>query len=152
LCSCANGAVTPKYDKQVQLRLGRFRKRPLRLICFATPYFGADNARALEFCEHLLLRIQIAASARGVDHKFVGQESYPGITADFERSFALLNHLPCDIFLASHGSFFHFVEKHERLLRGDANAFIDLNGYKAYLRESEQEFRNKLAQQKAAQK
>jgi len=96
--------------------------------------------------------VVFVGSQSALDYKFVGQESYPGITADFERSFALLNHLPCDIFLASHASFFHFVEKHERLLRGDANAFIDPNGYKAYLRESEQEFRNKLAQQKAAQK
>ena len=94
----------------------------------------------------------VVGSQSALDYKFVGQESYPGITADFERSFALLNHLPCDIFLASHGSFFHFVEKHERLLRGDANAFIDHDGYKEYLRESEQEFRDKLAQQKAAQK
>ena len=87
-----------------------------------------------------------------LDYKFVGQESYPGITSDFERSFALLNHLPCDIFLASHGSFFHFVKKHEGLLRGDANAFIDPDGYKTYLRESEHEFRNKVAQQKTTQK
>jgi metallo-beta-lactamase class B len=92
--------------------------------------------------------VVFVGSQSALDYKFVGQESYPGITADFERSFALLNHLPCDIFLASHGSFFHFVEKHERLLRGDANAFIDPNGYKAYLRESEQEFRNKLARQR----
>jgi metallo-beta-lactamase class B len=96
--------------------------------------------------------VVFVGSQSALDYKFVGQESYPGITADFESSFALLNHLPCDIFLASHGSFFHFVEKHERLVRGDANAFIDPNGYKAYLRESEQEFRNKLAQQKAAEK
>jgi metallo-beta-lactamase class B len=80
-----------------------------------------------------------------LDYKFVGQESYPGITSDFERSFALLNLLPCDIFLVSHGSFFHFVEKHERLLRGETNAFTDSDGYKNYVRESEQEFRNKLA-------
>jgi len=89
-------------------------------------------------------------SQSALDYKFVGQESYPGITHDFERSFALLNHLPCDIFLASHGSFFHFVEKHERFTRGDANAFIDPGGYKTYLRESEREFRAKFVQQKSA--
>jgi metallo-beta-lactamase class B len=87
-----------------------------------------------------------------LDYKFVGQESYPGITHDFEKSFALLNHLPCDIFLASHGSLFHFTEKHDRLIHGDANAFIDPNGYKIYLGHSEQDFRNKLDEQKAAQK
>jgi metallo-beta-lactamase class B len=92
--------------------------------------------------------VVFVGSQSALDYKFVGQESYPGITVDFERSFALLNHLSCDIFLASHSGFFHFVEKHERLLRGDANAFIDPNGYKAYLRESEQEFRDKLARQR----
>jgi metallo-beta-lactamase class B len=94
--------------------------------------------------------VVFVGSQSALDYKFVGHESYPGITADFERSFALLNRLPCDIFLASHGSFFHFVEKHERLMRGDANAFIDPDGYKTYLRESEREFRNKLAEQKSA--
>jgi metallo-beta-lactamase class B len=96
--------------------------------------------------------VVFVGSQSALDYKFVGQESYPGITNDFEKSFALLNHLPCDIFLASHGSFFHFVEKHERLLRGDANAFIDPDGYKIYLHNSEQDFRNKLAKQTAAQK
>jgi metallo-beta-lactamase class B len=96
--------------------------------------------------------VVFVGSQSALDYKFVGQESYPGITNDFEKSFALLNHLPCDIFLASHGSFFHFVEKHERLLRGDANAFTDPDGYKIYLHNSEQDFRNKLAEQTAAQK
>jgi len=43
------------------------------------------------------------------------------------------------------------VEKHERLLHGNANAFIDSDSYKTYLRESEREFRDKLAKQKTAQ-
>ena len=92
--------------------------------------------------------VVFVGSQSALDYKFVGQESYPGIKGDFEKSFVLLNHLPCDIFLASHGSFFHFVEKQERLLRGDADAFIDPDGYKRYLRESEQEFRDKLARQR----
>jgi metallo-beta-lactamase class B len=96
--------------------------------------------------------VVFVGSQSALDYKFVGQESYPGIMGDFERSFELLNRLPCDIFLASHGSFFHLVEKQERLLRGDADAFIDPDGYKTYLHESEQEFRNKLAQQKTAPK
>ena len=95
--------------------------------------------------------VVFVGSQSPLDYRFVGEESYPGITTDFERSFALLNDLPCDIFLAAHGSFFHFVEKHERMLHGDANAFIDPGGYKTYLRESEQEFRSKLEQQKTAQ-
>jgi metallo-beta-lactamase class B len=95
--------------------------------------------------------VVFVGSQSALDYKFVSQESYPGIKSDFERSFALLTHLSCDIFLASHGSFFHLMEKHERLLRGDANAFIDPESYKTYLRGSEREFRDKLARQKSAQ-
>ena len=39
------------------------------------------------------------------------------------------------------------MEKRARLLHGDANAFIDPDGYKSYLRESETEFRDKVAKQ-----
>ncbi|HXO94523.1 MAG TPA: subclass B3 metallo-beta-lactamase [Candidatus Acidoferrum sp.] len=101
--------------------------------------------------ENKVYAVVFVGSQSAIDYKFVGQESYAGITDDFERSFALLKHLPCDIFLASHGSFFHFVEKHERLLRGDSNAFIDPDGYKTYLHKSERDFRNKLGLQKSAQ-
>jgi metallo-beta-lactamase class B len=92
--------------------------------------------------------VVFVGSQSSLDYKFVDQESYPGIMADFEKSFATLNHLPCDIFLASHGSMFHFEEKHERALRGDATAFVDPHGYKQYLQESEKEFRDKVARQK----
>lgn len=86
-------------------------------------------------------------SQSSLDYKFVGEESYPGIRADFERSFAVLKRLPCDIFLGSHGSFFHFLEKREGLLRGDANAFVDPDGYKRYLNESEKDFQEKVVKQ-----
>jgi metallo-beta-lactamase class B len=86
-------------------------------------------------------------SQSSLDYKFVGQESYPGIATDFVKSFAVLKTLPCDIFLASHGWFFHFVDKHERLMRGDANAFVDPDGYNRYLSESEKDFRQKVDRQ-----
>ncbi|HVF70814.1 MAG TPA: subclass B3 metallo-beta-lactamase [Chthoniobacterales bacterium] len=92
--------------------------------------------------------VVFVGSQSSLDYQFVGQESYPGILADFEKSFATLNRLPCDIFLASHGNFFHLVEKHERLLRGETTAFVDPEGYKNYLRDSEKDFREKLARQK----
>jgi metallo-beta-lactamase class B len=95
--------------------------------------------------------VVLVGGQSSLDYKFVGQESYPGITNDFEKSFALLKRLPCDIFLGPHGSFFHLEEKHERLRHGETNAFIDPEGYKTYLRESEKDFREKVAQQKAAE-
>jgi metallo-beta-lactamase class B len=92
--------------------------------------------------------VVFVGSQSSLDYKFVGQESYPGIAADFAKSFAVLKNLPCDIFLASHGSFFHFVDKHKRFMRGDTNAFVDPDGYNRYLSESEKDFRQKLDQQR----
>ena len=92
--------------------------------------------------------VVFVGSQSSLDYKFIGQESYPGIAADFVKSFAALKNLPCDIFLASHGSFFHIVDKHERFMRGDTNAFVDPDGYTRYLSESEKDFRQKLDQQR----
>ena len=92
--------------------------------------------------------VVFVGSQSSLDYKFIGQESYPGILSDFEKSFATLHRLPCDIFLASHGNFFHLLEKHERVLRGESNVFVDPDGYRNYLRESEKDFRDKLAKQK----
>ena len=92
--------------------------------------------------------VVFVGSQSSLDYKFIGEESYPGILSDFEKSFATLNRLPCDIFLASHGNFFDLMEKHERVLRGESNVFVDPDGYRNYLRESEKDFRDKLAKQK----
>jgi metallo-beta-lactamase class B len=91
--------------------------------------------------------VVFVGSQSSLDYTFVGKESYPGIRADFERSFATLNALACDIFLGSHGNFSHLMEKHERLLRGDGRALVDPEGYKSYLRETEKDFRDKVAKQ-----
>jgi metallo-beta-lactamase class B len=92
--------------------------------------------------------VVFVGSQSSLDYKFVGQESYPGIAADFVKSFAVLKNLPCDIFLGSHGSFFHFADKHERFMIGDTSAFVDPDGYNRYLSESEKDFRQKVDRQK----
>lgn len=80
---------------------------------------------------------------------FGDDESYPGITADFERSFRTLRSLPADIFLGAHGSFFDMDQK--RRARADAqdgaNPFIDRQGYHRYIDTAEQHFREQLAEQ-----
>ena len=79
--------------------------------------------------------------------KFVPTESYPGIRADFERSFRTLRTLPADIFLGSHGSFFDLNRKRrERVTAADPVApFIDRAGYERYIDEAERRFRKELA-------
>jgi metallo-beta-lactamase class B len=46
-------------------------------------------------------------------YKLVDHEQYPTIVADYERTFRVLKSLRCDVFLASHGSFFFFAGKVE---------------------------------------
>jgi metallo-beta-lactamase class B len=79
--------------------------------------------------------------------KFGAHESYPGIRADFERSFRTLRSLPADIFLGSHGSFFDLRRKHRAQATASDSAapFIDHAGYMKYIDNAEQQFRHALA-------
>lgn len=95
--------------------------------------------------------VVFAGSPTALDYQLVGKESYPGIAADFEKTFAVLKKLPCDIFLSDHGTFFWFTEKRDRLARGEnLNPFIDPNGYKRFVTHFEKEFHDKLEAQKKA--
>jgi metallo-beta-lactamase class B len=71
---------------------------------------------------------------------------YPTIADDLARSYALWHALPCDVFLAPHGSFFGLSDKRARAARGETpNPFIDPQGWKRLLAEQEANFRRRLA-------
>jgi metallo-beta-lactamase class B len=76
-------------------------------------------------------------------------ESYPGIAADYERSYATWRALPCEVFLGSHGIFFGLKEKRAALEAGRADAFVDPAGCKAWFDNGYQAFRATLAKQQA---
>ena len=85
-------------------------------------------------------------------YKLIDNAQYPGIAADFEKTFQVLKSLPCDYFLGAHGSYFDMETKYARFKAGDAFAFIDPQGYQAYVDDREQAFRKELAkQQKGSQ-
>jgi metallo-beta-lactamase class B len=81
-------------------------------------------------------------------YKLVDNRLYPGIAADFEKTFRVLKSLPCDYFLGAHGSYFDMETKYKKFKAGDSTAFIDPQGYKDYVTEREQAFRQELAKQK----
>ena len=83
-------------------------------------------------------------------YKLVGNTVYPGITEDFEKTFRVLKSLPVDYFLGAHGSYFDLEGKYPRLKAGDANALIDPAGYKNYVEDREQAFRNELKKQQGS--
>ena len=83
-------------------------------------------------------------------YRLVGNPAYPQIAADYSAGFRVLKALQCEIFLGAHGAYFDLAEKAKRMQAGDANAFVDSEGYRAYIAEREVAFERELARQKAA--
>jgi metallo-beta-lactamase class B len=83
-------------------------------------------------------------------YKLVRNPTYPRIAADYRHQFQVLKSLPCDIFLGAHGSYFGLKEKYDRYEAGDKNAFIDPEGYKAYIADREQAFETEWKKQAGA--
>ena len=80
-------------------------------------------------------------------YKLVGNTNYPQIGQDYQRGFAVLKSLPCDVFLGAHGDYYGMEAKFARMKPGSANPFIDQEGYKSYVAEREQAFLKELKKQ-----
>lgn len=83
-------------------------------------------------------------------YKLVDNTAYPQIASDYKHGFAVLEALPCDIFLGAHGGYFGLTEKYPRWKNGDKDAFVDPAGYKAYITERKHAFEAELQKQTAA--
>jgi metallo-beta-lactamase class B len=77
------------------------------------------------------------------------QETYPGQTADYEKSYRFWRSAKCEVFLASHGQFFHMKEKRAAIVM-DGNPFVDPAGCKAFFDKGYAGFQAELAKQNAA--
>jgi metallo-beta-lactamase class B len=74
--------------------------------------------------------------------------SYPGIAADYRRTFATLKGLQCDVFLGAHDAYFGMLAKLDRIKAGaGGNVWIDPSGYQAAVAEREQAFESELKRQ-----
>lgn len=91
-------------------------------------------------------RVVFYCSTSVVD-RLVGNERYPEIVADYERSFKRLRTLECDVFLGPHPAFFSMAEKVAKMKSG-VNPFIDPKEMSRYVAESEKTFRAELGRQK----
>lgn len=83
-------------------------------------------------------------------YSLINNRAYPNIVSDYQHSFAVLEKLPCDVFLANHTGFFHMDEKLARVRPGGPNPFIDPAEYAAFVAQSKKDFEATLARQKAA--
>ena len=74
-------------------------------------------------------------------YKLTNNPNYPDAIDDYRRTFATLKSLPCDIFLAPHGSFFKLLAKRERHVAGvSPNPFVDPAGCASYVSRAEAAF------------
>lgn len=79
--------------------------------------------------------------------QITGNPLYPDAATDFAKSFQVLAALPCDVFLAEHGSSFGLLEKAARLRAakpGAPNPFVDPQGYRDFVTQSREAFEAQL--------
>jgi len=81
-------------------------------------------------------------------YRLIGNTAYPDIAKDYARGFRVLQSLPCDIFLGAHGSYFDLEKKYSRMKTAGVAAFVDPQGYAAFVANRERAFRAELEKQK----
>ena len=85
--------------------------------------------------------------------RIVGSKArYPGVVADYERSFQVLRNLPCDVFLHDHPDQFDMHRKRKQMKSDGPNPFVDSAALRRHVDESEREFRAELARQEGSER
>ena len=139
--------VDHRFDDGETIRLG-----PLAVTAHITPghargcttwtFVVRDNDRDLHVVHRCSLTVPAGAS-------LVEPEKYPGIRADFERSFRALRSLPVDIWLTARGLEYGRYRKYQESLRSKdpVAPFIDRDGYFKSIVDAETRFRKLLGEQ-----
>jgi metallo-beta-lactamase class B len=95
------------------------------------------------------LAVVFACQVTLPDMPLVKNDIYPSIADDFTHTFATLASLPCDVFLAEHGSAYDLQGKIAKMKNGAAtNPFVDPKGYRDFVDASKAEFEKALAEQR----
>jgi metallo-beta-lactamase class B len=75
---------------------------------------------------------------------------YPGIVADYRKTFALAKTLKADIYFAPHAEMFDLAGKRARIAPGQPNPFVDPGEFQRAVARFETDFDTGLAKQQAA--
>lgn len=102
------------------------------------------SRQAMIYCSTSVAANRLVSKTRG--------PQYPGIVADYEKSFAKLKTMKADVFLAPHAEQFGMTEKRAALAAGGPNPFIDPGLLQKTVAASEKAFREELAKQQDAAK
>jgi metallo-beta-lactamase class B len=95
------------------------------------------------------LKVVFPCSMTVAANVLVGNKAYPGIVADYRKSFARLKTLTADITLPAHPEFADILQRHQRQMAGDDNAFIDPAQLGKIVAAGEADFDNQLMSQKS---
>lgn len=92
--------------------------------------------------------VVFVCSTSAPGYKLVNNPKYPTIVDDYRKTFEVLKGLSCDVLLGAHGSFFNLDEKRKLLDRNPRqNPFVDPEGCRRYLRDSQASFDQALKRQ-----
>lgn len=95
----------------------------------------------------LLHAVIVGSISMNTGYKLIDNKTYPRIADDYRHTFATLEALPCDIFLAAHGSAFDLTKKYQRWKSGDKSTFLDPTGYKGFIAYERHAFEAELQSQ-----
>lgn len=90
-----------------------------------------------------------ADSLSAPGYRLIRHPRYPGIVADFRRSFARLQALPCRVLLSPHPEFFGMAEKLQAVQAGETMAFAAAPDCAAYAERAERRLDQQLSEQQA---
>jgi metallo-beta-lactamase class B len=93
----------------------------------------------------------VFAASTGINPgtRLVDRPSYPAIAADYARAFEVLESLRPDVFLGGHTGFFGLDAKRARLKAGERDAFVDPEGFRAYVAVRKKAFAEQKARERA---
>ena len=130
----------------------RLQLGDLVFTAHATPGHTQGNTTwAWESCEgSRCLRVVDIGSLSAPTYKLVGFAGASELVQDYERSFAKLAALPCDIALAPHPSMVEFWERAAKRDQGKADALIDSTLCRGYAKDARESFEEELAKQRKA--
>ena len=83
-------------------------------------------------------------------NRLINRPQYPGIVADYRKTFAVLKTMKADVFLAPHAEQFDLAEKKAKIAPGAPNPFIDPTELQCRVAAGEAAFETDFAKQQAA--
>lgn len=84
-------------------------------------------------------------------NRLVGSPTYPGIVADYKKTFARAKDMKVDVLLAPHPEMYKMQEKRAKLAGGGPSPFVNPGEFNTYAATLERAFEDALAKQTAAQ-